>query len=297
MSRHPFIGPPARRRRRGGGGLRALVLLVLAGAIAGGALLVWRATHVDRRGARVVKLGIDSRLVHRRLEQQVAVPAGGARGRPLLIFLHGRGSKPDSLFTDAFYAELERLGPRAPVVVAVDGGDHSYYHDRSDGRWGTYVVREVIPAVLRRFDVDGARIALGGTSMGGFGALDIASREPGRFCAVGGHSAALWRRAADTPPGAFDDARDFARHDVYGRVRADRRLFARERIWLDVGRDDPFRPVDAEVARILRRRGVEVAFHEWPGGHGGGYFGSHVRDYLRWYAGELERCRTHRSGS
>src|SRR3989442_6361475 len=42
----------------------------------------------------------------------------------------------------------------------------------------------------------------------------LARIAPTRFCAVGGHSAALWFRGADTPAGAFDDAGDFARHDV-----------------------------------------------------------------------------------
>ena len=45
--------------------------------------------------------------------------------------------------------------------------------------------------------------------MGGFGALDLALEHPGRFCAVGGHSAALWQRAGATAPGAFDNANDF----------------------------------------------------------------------------------------
>jgi S-formylglutathione hydrolase FrmB len=251
---------------------------------------------VERHGAQVSTLTVDSKLVHRPLDQKVAVPAGGAHNRPLLLLLHGRGGKPGNAFSDEFFAELDRLGKRAPVVVEVNGGESSYYHDRKDGRWGTYVVREVIPAVLRRYDVDARRIAIGGASMGGFGALDIALREPGRFCAVGGHSAALWRRAGDTPAGAFDNARDFARHDVYGAVRDNPRAYTRERLWIDVGTEDPFRPVDAEVVRMLRRRGREVSWHLYPGGHGGEYWRAHVARYLRWYADELERCGAQRGG-
>jgi predicted peptidase len=290
-----FIGPPARRRRRRRRGLTvvAVVLLLAAGTAV---VVATIRDDVMRRGAEVVSFQVDSKMVDRKLEQKVAVPAGGARGRPLLVFMHGRGSKPQDVFSNEFFAELDRLGKRAPVVLSVAGGESSYYHDRKDGRWGSYVVREVIPAALRRFDVDATRIAIGGTSMGGFGALDIARREPGRFCAVGAHSPALWRRAAETPAGAFDDARDFARHDVYGYVKDDRRSYARERMWFDVGHDDPFRPVTVQIVRQLKLRGVQVTWHQHPGGHGGGYFGAHVRDYLRWYADELERCGSHRSG-
>jgi S-formylglutathione hydrolase FrmB len=51
----------------------------------------------------------------------------------------------------------------------------------------------VIPEVVKRFGADGRRVAIGGISMGGFGAYDIARLNPGRFCAVAGHSPALWR--------------------------------------------------------------------------------------------------------
>jgi predicted esterase len=286
-----FLGPPARRRHRGRGRLLVvLALLLVAGAVVG---VVIAATHrgPDPRGADIESFDVKSRLVHRTLEQKAVVPTGGAEGRPLLVLLHGRGSKPGAAFSDEFFAELDRLGSRAPVVVEVNGGDHSYYHDRDDGRWGSYVVREAIPAAVERYGVDKERIALGGTSMGGFGALDIARRNPRRFCAVGGHSAALNRRASETAPGAFDDAADFRRHDVYRYVRRNPRAYARENLWLDVGRADPFRSVNAEVARTLKARDrADVEWHLRPGGHGGQYFRANVASYLRFYARELERC-------
>jgi enterochelin esterase-like enzyme len=266
-------------------------MLIVAGA-AVGAVVAYTQRGTDRRGADEESFEVKSRLVDRTLEQRAAVPMGGAKGRPLLVLLHGRGSKPGDEFTDEFWAELERLGARAPVVVEVNGGDHSYYHDRDDGRWGAYVTREVIPEAVRRFDVDGKRVAIGGTSMGGFGALDIARRNPGGFCAVGGHSAAVWRRSGQTPPGAFDDASDFRRHDVYGYVRGTSRAYAREKLWLDVGRADPFRSVDTELARRLKARDRDVEFHLRPGGHGGAYFKANVASYLRFYARALERCQT-----
>jgi hypothetical protein len=58
--------------------------------------------------------------------------------------------------------------------------------------------------------------------MGGFGAYAIARLEPGRFCAVGGHSATI-RSTVDAAQGAaFDDAADFARNDVLAAARQTR---------------------------------------------------------------------------
>ena len=104
--------------------------------------------------------------------------------------------------------------------------------------------------MVRRFGIDPRRLAIGGISMGGFGAYNLALKHPGRFCAVGGHSAALWFDGAETAPGAFDSAADFERNDVVEAVQADPDAFGETRVWNDYGRR---RPVPA-LQRRLRRR-------------------------------------------
>jgi S-formylglutathione hydrolase FrmB len=172
-----------------------------------------------------------------------------------------------------FLAALKRLGPRAPSIVVPDDDGSSYWHDRRTGRWGTYVLHQVIPAALRRTHADPHRVAIGGISMGGFGALDLARLAPTRFCAVGAHSGALWRTGGETPEGAFDDAQDFASHDVM-------HLPFRYRgpLWVDVGDGDPFRRTDVEFAQSHRAR-----LHVWPGSHEWSYWNAHWTAYLRFY--------------
>jgi len=161
--------------------------------------------------------------------------------RPLLVFLHGKGEDQDSNLDDAMFAALARLGSRAPDVVFPYGGADSYWHDRAGGAWGSFVVNEVIAQALSRLHADPKRVAIGGISMGGFGALDIARVHPGRFCAVGAHSAALWVSGGESAPGAFDDAQDFARHDVIAAARAGD-PYRGAAVWIDVGTDDPSAP-------------------------------------------------------
>jgi S-formylglutathione hydrolase FrmB len=192
---------------------------------------------------------------------------------------------------DQFFDALAGLGARAPVVAFPYGEDHSYWHDRSDGDWGTYVVDEVIPEVERRFRTDPRRVGIGGISMGGFGAFDAALHYPDRFCAVGGHSPAIWRTGAETAAGAFDDAQDFARNDVVGAASASPSVLAGARIWLDAGAQDPFQPGDRALADALHAGGVPVRLHlSWPGGHDTDYWNSHWSQYMRFYASALEHC-------
>jgi S-formylglutathione hydrolase FrmB len=262
--------------------LGALALAVVAAVVAAGRIA--DVVGVDERGADVETLEIDSRAVGRTLPTTVVVPEDAVDRPPLLVFLHGRGGDHRSELDGAFFAALDQLGDRAPVVALPDGGDDSYWHDRRDGRWGAYVVREVMPRVVERYGVDPRRVAIGGISMGGFGAYDIARLNPDRFCAVGGHSPAIWRSAGETAPGAFDDAADFARHDLIG--AAERGQVPDAALWIDAGEEDPFMPgVEAFAATAPR-----VRLHVWPGGHDGGYWDEHWPDYARFYARALARC-------
>ncbi len=270
--------------------LAALCLVLVAVA-------VWAVARsgaaVDRRGVGVRRFTIDSRLVHHRLPQTAVIPVGlPAVGRPLVVFLHGKGPDgQDANLTPELFAGLARLGSHAPVIVFPNGGEDSYWHDRASGAWGAYVMREVIPEAIRRFGVDPRRVAIGGISMGGFGALDLARLHPGRFCAVGAHSAALWASGGDSAPGAFDGAADFARHDLIAAVAA-RDPYGPSLLRIDVGASDPFRAADTELAaRLVRRHGGAVIFRVRPGGHDGSYWRSQIGSYLAFYAGALARCR------
>ncbi|HET6997849.1 MAG TPA: alpha/beta hydrolase-fold protein [Solirubrobacterales bacterium] len=282
-------GAQIRRRRR----VAAGVLVLFLGVIAYVAFLAPESEQeqAEQRGFTVTHLEIDSKAVGEELGVNVIVPPrAGARGeRSLLLYLHGRGGY-EGTFNDAVLRGLPRLHGRGPVVAFPAGGDHGYWHNRAEGDWETYVMDEVVPTVVRRFGVDPERLAIGGISMGGFGAYSIALNNPGRFCAVGGHSPALWFDGGETAPGAFDDAADFERNDVVGTVQADPDAFGDARVWIDYGDEDPFRPYDEGFVEAMNAGGTDFTAHEWPGAHEGGYWDSHWPAYQRFYVDSLADC-------
>jgi len=290
MDRPPRPTPRQIRRRR-------RVAVIVIGLFAATAVYLALAATVfapaDKHGAQVEHLTVHSKAVHRDLGVAVVVPpkAPPAGERGLLVFLHGRGGS-DETFTgnEAVFAGLAKQGVKAPVVAFPDGSDHSYWHDRDGGNWGRYVMREVIPTVVERYGVDPKRVAIGGISMGGFGAYDLALLHPRRFCAVGGHSPALWFEAGETAPGAFDDAADFNRNDVVGMVRGNPDAFAGMRVWNDYGNADPFRVYDEGFVDYLEADGADLSAHTGNGGHDGAYWDRHWAAYLRFYANSLARC-------
>jgi len=230
------------------------VVVLLAGCGGG-------SRYHSTRGAKVVDFTLHSSLVHQDLHEIRVTPRRHARWT--LVLLHCRRSAPSQFLSQPFFNTLAALGRRAPEVLLLDGGDHSYWHNRADGAWKSMVLDEALPK--HRL------IALGGISMGGYGALLLGSKHR-IFCAVGVQSPALWLGAGDTAPGAFDNAADFDRNDVY-KLRPPRPL------WIDLGASDPFR---AATLAYARRAGAHA--HVWPGGHDDSFWDAHTPALLRFFA-------------
>jgi predicted esterase len=229
---------------------------------------------------KVTNFALQSKLMGGAMYEELVTPAGGSKGRPLLVFLHGYGAAPSDMLSPAFISALRRLGDRAPVVFLPEGGV-GWWHDRAEGPWGSYVLREAIPAALARSGADPKRVAIGGISMGGFGALDLGRIEPKRFCAVGGHSPAILLNESQNVLGGFDNAADFERHDLIRIARSHSPYDAP--VWIDIGDRDQLRPAASKLARELQADGANVSFHVWPGSHDGRYWDAHFPQYLRFY--------------
>lgn len=265
----------------------ALLALVLLVALSGCGSGDSEETTAELQVSRVV---VESEAVGRNLEVSVIEPNGGGE-RPLLVFLHGAGgSNESSIGNRAVLDTLAELGEEAPVV-AFPNGEESWWHDRASGEWGRYVVEEVIPVLNKRLRTDPRRVAIGGISMGGYGAYHLGLTYPDRFCAVGGHSAGLWLDASEEFPGAFDNRADYEANDVLAAVEADPDAFGPTPVWNDYGDQDWFVPGNAAFVTALESSTTTpLTAHVWPGGHDAAYWDTHFPQYLRFYAKELANC-------
>lgn len=277
---------------------RTIALRVLAAvAVAGGFFAIdriWLQEDPQREqfGAKVKAFEVESTRLERSLPAKVVVPKNAPpRDRGLLVFLHGRGEDERSYLVEPMFEALGDEGGRAPVVAFPFGGDSSYWHDRESGEWASYVLFEVIPQIADRYDIDPDRIAIGGISMGGFGAYDIARMDIDRFCAVGGHSPAIWETAGETADGAFDDGEDFQRNDVISIAGStDPGPYAGTRLWLDAGDEDPFLAGTEALEQALRAGGGRPVVKRSSGGHDSGYWNGNWSEYFGFYAHALNVC-------
>jgi pimeloyl-ACP methyl ester carboxylesterase len=212
----------------------------------------------------VVKDRFTSAALGQEVRYAVAYPAAVVRDLPVLVELHGRGGDYRAAFEhhhlDAFLADQVRQGLPPFAVVAVDGGDHSYYHPRADG---TDAQRMVLEELLPRLAARGLRtdrFAVGGWSMGGYGALLLAEKLGSvRVAACVVDAPAIVRRWQDSAQGAFDSPADFERHDVLGMSSRLSGIPTR----VTCGTSDPF----IGGVRELVRRAPQVQHLLGPGGH------------------------------
>jgi enterochelin esterase-like enzyme len=160
---------------------------------------------------------------------------------PVIVALPGRGSSAawvfDGYHIHAFLAAALAGGGPPVALAAVDGGE-SYWHAREGGEDRMAMLEdELLPFLERRFGLGGPGRAVIGWSMGGYGALRAAERNPDRWAGVAVASPAIWPAWGDVWVGdAFDGEPDFHRNDVF----ADAPRLDGTPVWVGCGRSDPF---------------------------------------------------------
>ena len=295
VDRDPFR-PERASAQRPGAFQRYRMFFIMIAAFVVIAVVKGAFNKVDTHGAEHSRFVVFSDVLAQKpggprlVPAAAVIPAGGGEGRPLVLLLAGRDQDPTMFFDKNFYASLFQLGLDAPDVVVLGLDRDSYAHDRADGKWGTFVLEEGVKGALKQTGADPKRVAIGGFGTGGFGALDLALQAPQRFCAVGAHSPAVYKSFGFAPPGAFDDASDFARHDVLGAAKQGAYPDAGP-MRLDAGIDDPQRAMVLELAQALRKAGRTVELHaDLPGHDSPALWQRQSGNLLRFYAAALKSC-------
>lgn len=198
----------------------------------------------------------------------------------LIVALGGRDATIDDALQNIGLARFLAASGANVALLIVEGGS-SYYHRRRDGAdVGALVLDHLVPMAAQR-GIDTRRPGFYGWSMGGYGALLLATERRRRglpVAAVAASSAALWSQAGDTAAGAFDDAADFDRNNVFTRVGELRGVPVR----IDCGFDDPFYTSDRRFAVLV---GAEA--HYGPGAHDDAFWSRVFPAQLTWLASRL----------
>jgi S-formylglutathione hydrolase FrmB len=169
----------------------------------------------------------------------------------------------------------------------------SFYADEVyGGRYWTFLTAELPGLVASFFNVSQRRedTFVAGLSMGGYGALKWALREPDRFAAAASLSGAaeisrLRRERAEDPrmmQRIFGDApTEGSDDDVLALVdRSD--PTATPPLYVCCGTEDELIGGNRELARRCQRRKLPITTDFGPGEHDWAYWDDHIQDVLSW---------------
>ncbi|MGW3324223.1 alpha/beta hydrolase [Streptomyces virginiae] len=234
----------------------------------------------------------------------VLLPDGyhwSGRTYPVLYLFHGGGTDQDFITFDREHIR-DRTAGKPIIVVMPDGGHAGWYSNPVSSNvgprnWEHFHIAELLPWVEANFrtfaEYDGR--AVGGFSMGGFGALKYAAKYWGHFASVSAHSRPAGMRRDNGLVTHWANlssaALDLGGGTVYGaplwdeaRVNADNPVqriesYRNKRVFLAAGTSpDPISWFDTanetqvlagqrEFRGLLDRAGIPHESHEVPGGH------------------------------
>jgi enterochelin esterase-like enzyme len=199
---------------------------------------------------------------------------------PVFYLLHGFPGRPEAFFQTVRLAVLEDTllteHQIRPMILVAPFGSTGTFTDKewADGvrpheEWATFVARDLVGAVDRRFRTipAGWARALGGLSEGGYGALNIGFQHPGEFRVLESWSG--YGLAADISS-IFGKSKALLRENsplltlpgVAPALRA-----ARTFVWFYSGSTDKLLPQNERLIRLMREFHVPSRFSVLRGGH------------------------------
>jgi putative tributyrin esterase len=176
-----------------------------------------------------------------------------------------------------------------PLIVVMPSGGNSWWSNISPGskddpvyalNYEDYLVQDLWTHVNDTFSVRaGVRWAIGGLSMGGFGAIRLGLKYPDKFCSIYAHSSVIpnaqeldeWIPLVSPEQRADMDCYRWAEKRMPGDL---------PRLGFDCGVGDFLVEHNRRYHIHLERLGLPHAYAEYPGGHDWDYWDLYVREAL-----------------
>lgn len=244
--------------------------------------------------ANLRQITVHSPALKGRGDITVFVPPGNHENLPLALLLHGvYGSHwawTGSGDAHGTALKLIASGEIKPMILAMpsdglwsDGSGYLPHHGQDFESW---IVEDVVDAVRELIPQAGkageASLFITGLSMGGYGALRLGARHPGKFRAISAHSSitklSRMQAFAERVP-------DPGEHGVLEAMLANKPKLPPLRF--DCGSDDHLVEANRELSAELNKHGIAHAYEEFPGAHAWDYWREHLQDSLKFFNSKL----------
>lgn len=194
---------------------------------------------------------------------------------------------------------IERYVGNLPMVVVMPDGGRGWYANAVEGyKYEDDLIKDVVGLVERTFPVKAQREgrAIGGLSMGGYGAVKLGLKHHEMFASVNSHSGALGVHQRDMPrtreispeftrifgedsQGGPEDPFAIIERVDHGRVPALR---------IDCGTEDFLLDQNRAFHKLLEESRIPHEYEEFPGGHSWAYWDEHIQEAIAFHARNLK---------
>jgi S-formylglutathione hydrolase FrmB len=209
-----------------------------------------------------------------------------ARRYPTLYMLHGASASYEEWLAYGFVDAVDQMivaHEIQPLIVVLPQGDFGYWVNQVDDgpRWGDYVAEDLVREIntLYRAAPRALRRGVGGLSMGGHGALQLAFHHPDAFGVVGAHSPSL--REDDGVIPVLGHGEEWEQRDPIALASTASGIEGLK-IYIDIGTADAYFPRAELLRDTLRTRGLDPQWRAQDGREHGDWV-DYVQDYLRFY--------------
>jgi len=261
---------------------------------------------------------LNSRILKRPVRYCVQLPSSydmkntGSRPPryPVLYFLHGLGDNEQTLFKTGGWTLIEDLRQQHKIgdfLIVAPEGRSSFYINSADGkdRYNDFFLREFMPYIEKKYRVTPGRAgrAIGGISMGGFGALRFAFAHPELFSSVSAQSAALILespkeinsaaksgspvvRALGQVFGTPIDVAHWQANNPFVLAKRNQAALRGLAIYFNCGQNDDygFEKGAAALDKQLTAEGLKHDYHSYPGDHSLNYFLIHLGETMEFHS-------------
>ena len=213
-----------------------------------------------------------------------------------LYLLHGiGGSDIDWLTGTRVGLDAENYG----IAIIMPAGENGFYTDNTaTNRYGEFVGQELVEATRAMFNLSHKKedTAIGGLSMGGYGALRNGLKYADTFGSIMALSSALILEDIGKPGSVsfppfnteeynrkvFGDVTKIAGSDLDVKALADKRAKDVD-IYMACGTEDFLLPKNHDLRDYLQGIDANLTYTEGPGGHDWNFWDSYIEKAIKWF--------------
>ena len=247
----------------------------------------------------IANIEFSSQALQRTAEYVAFIPdpqEAGPGPYPVLLQLHGYH---DNRRAWMIKSNLWGHWQRYPLIIVMPETANGWWANMGiPNNWEDYIVQDLVSHVGSTFPVREGKMAIGGLSMGGFGAIRLGLKYPHLFSSIWAHSSAIFNPDKTAMAFVWDDpdrsseVRAHMRNDLncyYWAAMLQKEI--KPRLTFDCGTEDFLIDQNRDFHTYLQKQKLPHSYMEHPGGHTWEYWDLHVQAALVQHAEVLEIMR------